>query len=158
MKHAPTGLWWPAMIGLVADATGRPRAIHRTYVAPDGGGKADVSVGQQKMALGPCRGGAVRLAEPINGTLILAEGIETALSIMQVRRTAAWATLGTSGMQSIVLPPGVQDVIIAPDGDAAGEKAARAAALRLKREGRRVRIVRPPDGRDFNDVLARGWF
>ena len=92
MKHTPTGLWWPAMVGLVADAAGEPTAIHRTYLAPDGNGKANVPAGPQKMAMGPCRGGAVRLAEPTDGTLILAEGIETALSIMQVRGTAVWAT------------------------------------------------------------------
>jgi hypothetical protein len=145
------------MIALVVDVSSNPTAIHRTYLSPDGTGKADVSVGPQKMALGPCGGGAVRLAEPVDGTLVLAEGIETALSIMQVRGTAVWATLGTSGMRSVILPPEVCDVIIAPDGDAAGEKAARNAALRLKREGRRVRIVRPPKGRDFNDALAREW-
>jgi len=39
------------------------------------------------------------------------------------------------------------------DGDKPGEVAARAAALRWKGEGRRVRIARPPQGMDFNDML-----
>ena len=40
--------------------------------------------------------------------------------------------------------------MVAPD---AGEAAARAAAQRWKREGRRVRVAHPPRGCDFNDVL-----
>ncbi len=44
-------------------------------------------------------------------------------------------------------------MIVLADGDEAGEKAARACALRYKREGRRVRIARPPLGLDFNDLL-----
>jgi len=39
------------------------------------------------------------------------------------------------------------------DGDEAGERAANTAALRWTREGRLVRIARPPAGADFNDVL-----
>ena len=42
------------------------------------------------------------------------------------------------------------------DGDEPGEAAARSAALRWMREGRRVRIARPPRGADFNDILLGG--
>ena len=48
----------------------------------------------------------------------------------------------------------MRDVIVLADGDDAGEAAARDAALRWKREGRRVRIARPPRGADFNDLLV----
>ena len=44
-------------------------------------------------------------------------------------------------------------MIVLADGDEAGEAAARGAALRWKREGRRVRIACPPQGLDFNDML-----
>jgi hypothetical protein len=60
LKHA-SGETWPAMVALVTrgiDDT--PLAIHRTFLARDGRGKAPVN--PQKMMLGPCRGGAVRLA------------------------------------------------------------------------------------------------
>jgi DNA primase len=46
-----------------------------------------------------------------------------------------------------------RDVIVLADGDGAGEAAALESALRWKKEGRRVRIARPPRGSDFNDVL-----
>ena len=56
-------------------------------------------------------------------------------------------------MRSLDLPKGVGNVIVLADGDDAGEAAARDCACRWKREGRQVRIVRPPQGMDFNDIL-----
>jgi putative DNA primase/helicase len=52
------------------------------------------------------------------------------------------------------LPSYIKDVVVLADGDAPGEAAARDAALRWKNEGRRVRIARPPQGMDFNDLLS----
>jgi putative DNA primase/helicase len=72
---------------------------------------------------------------------------------MQARGHPAWAALSTSGLLTLDLPPNVRDVIVLADGDAAGDAAARGAALRWKREGRRVRIARAPEGMDFNDLL-----
>ena len=152
MKH-PSGGFWPAMVALVTNGTdGAPVAIHRTFLARDGGGKAPVD--PQKMMLGPCRGGAVRLAEQ-GEVLMVGEGIETCLAAMQASGHPAWAALSTSGLRALDLPKDVRDVIVLADGDVAGEAAARNCALRWKREGRRVRIARPPKGLDFNDMLTR---
>ncbi len=104
------------------------------------------------MMLGPCRGGAVRLA-PAAELLMVGEGIETCLAAMQATRQPAWAALSTSGLRSLDLPPEVREVVVLADGDQAGEAAARDAALRWKRQGRRTRIARPPQGLDFNDLL-----
>ena len=69
------------MVALVTrGADDTPLAIHRTFLARDGGGKAPVD--PQKMMLGPCRGGAVRLAEP-GDVLMVGEGIETCLAAMR---------------------------------------------------------------------------
>jgi hypothetical protein len=152
LKH-PSGGNWPAMIGLVTrGADDTPLAIHRTFLARNGLGKAPVE--PQKMMLGPCRGGAVRLAEP-GEVLMIGEGIETCLAAMQETGYPAWAALSTSGLRALDLPKDVRDVIVLADGDDPGEKAARDSALRWKREGRRVRIARPPNGMDFNDMLVR---
>jgi hypothetical protein len=86
---------------------------------------------------------------------MIGEGIETCLSAMQATGYPAWAALSTSGLHSLNLPRGVRDVIVLADGDEPGEAAARDCALRWKREGRRVRIARPPAGMDFNDLLSR---
>lgn len=106
------------------------------------------------MMLGPCRGGAVRLAPP-SDVLMIGEGIETCLAAMQETGHPAWAALSTSGLRSLDLPNEVRDVIVLADADDPGEAAARDCGLRWKREGRRVRIARPPRGLDFNDLLSR---
>jgi hypothetical protein len=151
LKH-PSGGIWPAMVALVTHGVdGSPLAIHRTFLARDSGGKAPVE--PQKMMLGPCRGGAVRLAEPGN-MLMVGEGIETCLAVMQATGHPAWAALSTSGLRSLDLPAEVRDIIVLADGDDPGEAAACACALRWKGQGRRVRIARPPHGMDFNDLLV----
>jgi putative DNA primase/helicase len=149
LKH-PTGAIAPAMVGGVQDRAGNPIALHRTYLAPDGLGKANVD--PPKMAFGPIRGGAVRLA-PAGEVLALAEGIETALSVQQATSIPVWATLGTANLAGVELPEIVRTVIIAADGDDAGERASQQAAQRFLREGKKVRIARPPTGKDFNDVV-----
>jgi hypothetical protein len=150
LKHSSGGVW-PAMVALVTNGMdGTPLAIHRTFLALDGGGKAPVT--PQKMMLGPCRGGAVRLAEPGN-LLMVGEGIETCLAAMLASGHPTWAALSTSGLRSLDLPKELRDVIVLADGDEAGEAAARECALRWKFQGRRVRIARPPQGMDFNDML-----
>lgn len=150
LKH-PSGGIWPAMVALVTSgADRRPLAMHRTFLARDGGGKAPVD--PQRMMLGPCRGGAVRLADP-GDVLMVGEGIETSIAAMQATSHPAWAALSTSGLRALDLPEDVRDLIVLADGDNAGEAAARECAWRWKREGRRVRIARPPQGMDFNDML-----
>jgi hypothetical protein len=84
---------------------------------------------------------------------MIAEGIETALSAMQATGLPAWAALSTSGLRTLDLPNDLRDVIVLADGDDSGEAAARDCAWRWKRAGRRVRIARPPQGIDFNDLL-----
>jgi DNA primase len=73
---------------------------------------------------------------------------------MQETGHPAWAALSTSGLRALDLPKAVCDVIVLADGDDPGEAAARDCALRWKRDGRRVRIARPPKGMDFNDMLV----
>jgi hypothetical protein len=147
----PSGGTWPGMVALVARGhDGEPLAIHRTFLAHDCTGKAPVT--PQKMMLGPCRGGAVRLAIP-SGKLMVGEGIETCLAVMQATGSSAWAALSTSSLCALQLPADIRDVIVLADGDDTGEAAALDAARRWKREGRTVRIAHPPPGLDFNDVL-----
>lgn len=152
LKHPSSGIW-PAMVALVTKgADGKPLGVHRTFLARDGNGKAPVE--PAKMMLGPCRGGAVQLGE-VGDVLMVGEGIETCLAAMQASGRPAWAALSTSGLRVLDLPREVRDVIVLADGDDPGEAAAQDCAWRWKREGRRVRIARPPHGMDFNDLLMR---
>jgi putative DNA primase/helicase len=150
LKH-PSGGIWPSMVALVTRSENNaPLAIHRTFLARGGAGKAPVD--PHKMMLGPCRGSAVRLGAP-GEVLMVGEGIETCLAAMQATGKPAWAALSTSGLCTLDLPDTARDMIVLADGDDPGEAAARDCAWRWKRQGRRVRIARPPQGMDFNDLL-----
>lgn len=152
LKHSPSGSSWPAMIALMTDSkSGEPTGIHRTYLTTCGTGKAPVE--PTKMMLGKAMGSVVRLAEAVDSVMI-GEGIETCLSVQQVSGISAWAALSAGGLKAFNLPPGIRTVTILADGDPVGEEAAMSAARRLRADGRTVRVVRPPSGTDFNDVLT----
>lgn len=155
-EHTETGQWLPALVAAVTISLGgEVVALHRTYLALDGSGKADVT--PVKKALGRIRGGGVRLAEP-GLVLVIGEGVETCLSVQQATGLPCWAVLGASNMSNLVLPqpPLAGTVIIAADRDPAGVQAAYAAAQCWQTEGRRVRVMLPPPDQDFNDVLLDG--
>lgn len=148
-----SGTYHPAMVAAVTLWPSKTiSGVHRTYLAADGLGKAPLS--PNKMMLGSIKGGAVRLA-PIGTKLILAEGIEMALSCFYATRLPTWSCLSTSGMMDIIVPPLeiTQEIIICADGDGAGQKAAQILAKRLHRDGYGIRIAPSPQGQDFNDVL-----
>ena len=147
------GLWLedtnqlqPALITAVQRG-GRFVGLHRIYLTASG------SKITKKM-LGPCSGGAAHLVGD-TGPLIVAEGIETALSIPALYTQPAryWAALSAGGMKSLELPQRAGELFIAADGDAAGSKAAEALGTRAARQGWVVKILTAPEGRDWNDVL-----
>jgi Toprim domain len=78
------------------------------------------------------------------------------IAVLQATGHPAWAALSTAGLRALDLPEDVRDMIVLADGNAAGEAAARECAWRWKREGRCLRIARPPQGLDFNDLLMSG--
>jgi hypothetical protein len=135
---------------VTSGAGSKPIGVHRTFIARDGSGKAPLE--PEKMMLGPCRGGAVRLGQH-KRLVMVGEGIETCLAAQQATRQPAWAALSTSGLRNLDLPSEVSSVIVLADGDDPGEAAAQDCARRWRREGRSVRIARPPRGMDFNNLL-----
>ena len=72
----------------MVDAAGSPVALHRTYLARDGRGKADAD--PVRASLGPVWGGAVRL-DPVAPELVVGEGIETSASAGRLLGLPAWA-------------------------------------------------------------------
>jgi hypothetical protein len=153
--HGPTARRWPALVAAVQGV--RLPAVHRTFLRPDGRGKAGLE-GGDKLALGGTAGGAVRLMDG-PGPLLVAEGIETALAAWCLRGDAtarAWAALSTSGLRALRLPPQPGRLCIAADGDAPGMAAAQALAERAHASGWTVSIAAPPAGRDWNDILREG--
>jgi putative DNA primase/helicase len=142
------------MLARVDDVDARFVAVHRTYLRPDGLDKADdLPRRQQKKARGRVKGGAVRLA-PAAEFIGIAEGIETALSMMMLDGIPTWAAPG--GLRYLPLPTEVRKVLIMADHDVhgAGERAAYGAAYRWRAERRQVWIAMTPwAGTDANDLL-----
>ena len=93
------------------------------------------------------------------GPLVVCEGIETGLSLVQglvERSPRVWAALSTSGMKAVCLPVEVGKLIVARDNDknGAGQEAAKVLADQATALGWKVSIMDPGYGRDFNDVLV----
>ena len=149
LSHPQAPGCFPCLVARVQDVHGGFLAVHRIYLDREGG-KANVD--PVKANLGSIAGGAVRLAEPEHGRLLVGEGIESTAAAMALFDLPGWAAIGTGGLTAIELPEHVIDVVIAADRDAAGLKAAAALARRLEAEGRDVEIRRPHKG-DFNDAL-----
>jgi hypothetical protein len=151
--HGPTAKRLPALVALVQGCDGT--AIHRTFLRPDGTGKAGLD-GGDKLMLGCTRGGAVRLTDG-PGALVVAEGIETALSLasgLLSRPAKIWAALSTSGLRGLRLPASPGRLTVATDGDAAGADAGCDLAERAHRFGWQVSMLPAPRGRDWNDILV----
>jgi phage/plasmid primase-like uncharacterized protein len=109
-----------------------------------------------KLTLGQPRHGGVWLApvETIGEQLAVAEGIETALSVMQITKLPTVAALSAAGMRSLRWPPQVRRLWIAADNDQAGLKAAEVLLERALRAGLQAHIKIPAGGKnDFNDLL-----
>ncbi len=141
------------MLARIDAVDGELIGVHRTYLRPDGSGKADIE--PAKATLGCAAGGAVRLAERCE-TLMIGEGIETCLAAMTATRLPGWSAISAGGIETLALPALVKTVIILADHDrnGRGARAAKTAAARWLVEGRRVRIALPLEpGTDFNDVL-----
>jgi hypothetical protein len=156
----PDKIWLPAMVAKIVNVDDELIGVHRTFLRDDGLGKADNPT--QKASLGSFKRGAIRLgaARP-DDWLIIAEGIETTLSAMQIYNCAGWSAISAGGLDALILPMGVQKILICADRDknGIGERCARAAAIRWVREGRQVRLALPPENfKDFNDALIGGYY
>lgn len=146
--HGPSARFLPAMVARVT--TG---AVHRTFFDRSGARLC----GNAKMMLGACAGGAVPLVQGA-GPLVVAEGIETALSLacgLLPGPATIWAALSASGMAALDLPAQPSCLIVASDGDEAGRRAAFRLADRAAALGWNVSTLAAPDGCDWNDVLMK---
>lgn len=150
----PTGARAGCMLALAVDAAGKGQAIHRTFLAPGGMGKA--ALDPPRATLGPVGGAVVRLSELRGDTLLVGEGIETSLSAGMLTGVPAWAALSAGNMAKVVLPNAVAEVLVAADNDAPGQRAAWMAANAFMAQGRRVSVICPDiPGEDFNDIVKR---
>ena len=140
----------PALIAAVTDGAGVLQGVHRTYLAPDGQGKAAVKT--QRRAMGHILGNAVRLS-PHDNILVAGEGIETMLSLSEAAPgLPVWAALSSGHLGAVLLPEGLQRLYIAVDRDPAGQSAAERLSARATEVGIGCHVLEPRLG-DFNDDL-----
>ncbi|MDB9943426.1 toprim domain-containing protein [Octadecabacter sp.] len=145
--YAQTGERLPVLITAVQRA-GQLVGLHRTYLNLDG-------TKRDKMMIGPCGGGAAHLLGT-QGPLIVAEGIETALSLYAFNPDTVaryWAALSAGGVRALELPKPPNKLVIAADGDTAGTTAANDLGQRAALAGWDVVLMAAPNGQDWNDVL-----
>jgi len=94
---------------------------------------------------------------PMGETVAIAEGIETALSVvLACPELRVLAAVSLSGMARVELPPSITNILVCADNDDDNPVAAQAldrAVARFIGEGRAVRVARSPIGSDFNDLL-----
>lgn len=157
--------WHPAMVAAVRDVSGQLVTLHRTLLTGDGH-KADVNVPKRLMRLPDDRtinGCAIRFGEP-HEVLALAEGIETALSVVVATGLPCWACICAHGLEAVEIPDGVREVLIFADKDRSctGERSAQELCRRLQAQGIEaaieavpLNIPREEKGIDWNDVLVR---
>jgi putative DNA primase/helicase len=154
------GPFFPALIAVLQDVERRAQAIWRIYL-DENGGKAPVE--PNKVGLGPAAGCACRLG-PVAEQVNIGEGLETCLAISEMDGYAGttWATLSTSGMMNVILPPQVKVIHIFCDNDFpkgaqqknAGEHAGFVLRDRALAEGRKVVMEPPPPvGQDYLELL-----
>jgi putative DNA primase/helicase len=159
LPHCPhrNGSYYPAMVAPIVNVLGEQIAVHKTSLRPGGTSKADLPKEKQRETCGPFKGGAIRLApHRPDVELLIAEGIESAVSAMWLFGLPGWAALCANGIEALELLPEIRSVVIAADNDenGVGQRAALAARERWAARGISVRILLPPNvGQDFNDVL-----
>lgn len=147
--HGPTHTW-PAMIAAVTDHGGTITGAHRTWLAPDGTGKAPVDT--QRKAMGDLLGNAVRFGVPMD-VMAAGEGIETILSARQaIPQMAMAAALSAAHLAAILFPETLRRLYIVRDNDPAGTGAQKGLAERANTAGIET-VVLSPTLADFNEDL-----
>jgi hypothetical protein len=120
--------------------------IHLTKLKPDGSGKAGIEGEPDKVTIGQGNSSPIWLA-PVNDGLglVIAEGIEDALSAHQATGLGAWAA-GTAGRLPAMadfVPDYIESVTVMVDDDENGRKNSNELAQRLAERGIEVLMVRP---------------
>lgn len=154
---------FPAMLARVATRDNKLAAIHRTYLYERNQGDV-VTSKKITVTSRDWKGGAIKLfSVKDQDTLIIAEGIETALSMRQMyfdkhgKWVPCWAAVNANAMERVAIPEHITEVIIGADNDSSftGQKAAFTLANRLRVHDKRNVTVAIPDevDTDWNDKL-----
>jgi putative DNA primase/helicase len=142
----------PGMVALLRDIeSDEPVGIHRTFLDRYTGEKVE------RRMLGIAKGAAIKLDASSCALLTIGEGVETVLAAREAGFTPAWA-LGSSGaIRRFPILPHVRDLTILMETDATSRRDVKTCSRSYLERQRRVNIVEPKIGNDFNDCWrARG--
>lgn len=150
----------PGMLALVQGSEGEIVNIWRFFLDAKGD-KADVPDPKKGAGAFISKPFAVRLAEPLNGELGIAEGVETALAVTATFGIPCWSTLNAWGMANFDLPAGfehVRKVRVFGDNDISktGNIAAETLKERMRARGLISTVILPKwTSFDFGNVAQR---
>ena len=156
---------FPAIIAAIKDLEGNIITLHRTYLTPTGY-KAKVECARKMMTVPADKtvtGNAIQLGgQPVDGVLGVAEGLETALSVIKCYGIPTWSAVSATILANFEPPEGVHTIIIWADRDRSltGQKVAQALKTKMEEKGINTYIMipmRPIMGKsvDWNNVLIK---
>jgi hypothetical protein len=161
---AEAGKKLPAMVGTIVGLDGRYLGAHRTWLQPDGSGKATLV--EAKKSLGKFRGGFIPLWKgaidkplkdlPPGTPIYVSEGIEDGLSVALTKpELRVIAAISLSNIGALELPDHCPVYILGQrDTKLRAIESFETAVAALQERGYAVFLVWPPDGfKDYNDVL-----
>jgi hypothetical protein len=147
---------YPALIAAVTDQAGGITGVHRTWLDPNGDGKAKID--DPRRALGGLLGNGVRLSFPHLGPVAVmaaGEGLETMLSLSHVMPGMPMVSALTVNHLVAFRPPTrCLRLYVAADADAAGRHGIEGLSRRVQALGILPLVLSPELG-DFNDDLRR---
>ena len=148
-SYSPTETW-PAMIASVTDLDNRITGAHRTWLSPDGSGKAPIDT--PRRAMGDLLGNSVRFDRATH-VMAAGEGIETMLSLrMALPHMPMVAAFSAAHLAAILFPATLRRLYIARDDDLAGDNAMASLVERAQAVGIEAITLSPRLG-DFNEDL-----
>ncbi|TPG39851.1 DNA primase [Sphingomonas koreensis] len=142
----------PALIAAVTDDDGMITGCHRTWLAPDGSGKAAIAT--PRRAMGDLLGSGVRFGRATS-VMLVGEGLETVLSVrMAAPALPMIATLSAAHLAAVRIPQTLRRLYVARDRDPAGSHAFN--KLRDRTEGAGIEMIDlEPGADDFNSDLQQ---
>ncbi|MBY0307047.1 MAG: toprim domain-containing protein [Sphingomonas sp.] len=142
----PATVFAPALL-VAAYEHDELRALQRIFLRPDG-------TAIEKLMIGHPNAASWHGSQPIDNTLGIAEGFESAARFTIRTGIPCWASLGAARLPLIALPETLERLVIAEDDDAEGRAAAVRAIQGYGRTGltiTRMPPPRPPGLRGPND-------
>lgn len=156
--HWETDKTWPCLYAIASNEYGEAIQRHLTFIWE--GQKAQIEPNKKMLGLQEWSGSIAVKLFPIQSTLGIAEGIETALSAHQLYKLPVWSTLNSVLMTKFKAPPGVTNLMIFADSDdnLTGLAAAMECGKKNLLSNNDVNqvVIRWPEKGDFNDVIMTG--